>query len=632
MKKILSIVLSIVLMVTSLSAITVATASSKPIFALESKEVDAGETVELNLTLSNNPGIAGLAISLKYDENVFTLTETRDGKMFSGFTAGKNFIWDESENVTENGTLATFVFNVSENAKSADYNIDIIVRSCVNIDLEDVDCNVSAGNIKVDAKPVSASGVSLNKDTLSLMTGESETLVAKVEPEGATNKSLLWESSNPAVAKVDDNGKVTAIKKGESVITVKTVDGGFTANCTVSVDCSHTSTTVVPAVASTCIEHGHNEYTVCNDCGAIVTGSNAELPLSAHNYIEKADEKYLASAATCVSKAVYYESCSVCGEKGIDTFEYGEVDLTNHIGDPYLVGQKAATCSTEGYTGDIYCSSCNKIIEKGNVTSKTAHTPSYKWEQIKAPTCTDSGTEVEKCSACGTVIDERTIPATGHTFGEWKQTKAPTCTEPGEETRECVCGETETREVPAKGHTPGEWNVTLKPTCTNSGEKKSICQDCGMEFLEEIPATGHTAGEWTVIKDATCTTDGERKTICTVCGEEYTEVIPAKGHQFGEWVVLKEATETEEGIKEHVCNVCGEKETQIIPIMTAESNNEETTIASTDSTTSNRVLDTSKKSPNTGSGTELIVASAVSSALIIAVLLVSSKKKKSFNK
>lgn len=628
MKKIISIVLSIVLMVTSLSAITVATASSKPIFALESKEVDAGETVELNLTLSNNPGIAGLAISLKYDENVFTLTETRDGKMFSGFTAGKNFIWDESENVTENGTLATFVFNVSENAKSADYNIDIIVRSCVNIDLEDVDCNVSSGNIKVNAKPVLASGVSLNKDTLSLMTGESETLVAKVEPEGATNKSLLWESSNPAVAKVDDNGKVTAIKKGESVITVKTVDGGFTDNCTVSVDCSHTSTTVVPAVASTCIEHGHNEYTVCNDCGAIVTGSDAELPLSAHDYVESAEEKYLASTATCVDKAVYYKSCSVCGEKGTDTFQYGEIDLTNHIGETYLVGQKNATCSAEGYTGDKYCSGCNNLIEQGEVISKTAHIPSNNWEQTKAPTCTEPGTEVEKCLVCAKVIDERTIPATGHTFGEWKQTKAPTCTEQGEEIRECACGETETRLVSAKGHTLGEWKITLSPTCTDKGEKKAVCQDCKTEFVEEIPATGHTAGEWTIIKDAACTTDGERKTICTVCGKEYIEVVTAKGHQFGEWAVVKEATETEEGIKEHVCNICGEKETQIIPILTTENNNEKTTVESTDSSASNIVSNTNKKSPNTGSETELIIASSVSSALIIAALLVSIKKKK----
>lgn len=627
MKKIICIILSLVFMITSMSAVTVAAASSKPVFSFDYTEVKAGETFELKLNLSNNPGIAGVAISVKYNEEVFTLVDTIDGGMFSGFTAGKNFIFDESDNVTENGTLATFVFNVSENAPSEIYKIDIIVRSCVNIDLEDVACEVSAGNVKVSAKPVSAAGVSLDKNTLSLMTGESETLVANVEPENATNKAVSWESSNPAVATVDEQGRVTAIKKGEAVITVKTVDGEYTDNCTVTVDCSHISTTVVPAVPSTCLEHGHDSYTVCNDCGVIVNGSDAELPLADHNYIEKPDEKYLASAATCVHKAVYYKSCSVCGEKGLDTFEYGAVNSNNHTGDTYLVGQKAATCSVEGYTGDVYCSDCNNMIERGKIIATVAHTPSGKWEQIKAPTCTENGTEVEKCSVCGAVIDERTILATGHSFGEWKQTKAPSCTEPGEETRECECGETEIREIPAKGHNLGEWEITLQPTCSKPGEKKAVCQDCGMEVTEEIPATGHTLGTWTVTKEATCTTDGERKSTCTTCGAEITEVISAKGHQYGEWEVVKEATEMEEGLKERVCVVCGEKEIQLIPLLTTDSNGEETTSATTDSAESVQIPETGEKSPNTdfAIGGLAVVSFVCLSLLALAVFAVKKK-------
>lgn len=486
MKKIISIVLSIVLMVTSLSAITVATASSKPIFSFENKEVDAGEIVELNLTLNNNPGIAGLAISLKYDENVFTLSETRDGKMFSGFTAGKNFIWDESENVTENGTLATFVFHVSENAASADYNIDIIVRSCVNIDLEDVDCNVSSGIIKVNAKPVSVSGVSLNKDVLSLMTGKSETLVATVQPADATNQAVTWESSDTSVATVDKNGEVTAVKAGEAVITVKTADGEFTDSCTVTVDCSHLSTTEVPAVPSTCIEHGHAAYTVCDDCGAIVSGSDDELPLTDHNYVENAEAEYLVSAATCVDEAIYHVSCSVCDAVGEETFEYGDVDPTNHVGETYLVGQKDATCIETGYTGDVYCNSCDNMISAGTET-----------------------------------------PFAEHTYGEWVETTEPTCTEPGEETRTCaVCGDFETRPVAATGHTAGEWEITTPATCTEDGVRTTTCTVCGVEYTEVIPATGHQYGAWTVVKEATETEEGLRERVCSVCGEKESEVIP----------------------------------------------------------------------------------------------------------
>ena len=592
MKKIISIVLSIVLMVTSLSAITVATASSKPIFSFENKEVDAGEVVELNLTLNNNPGIAGLAISLKYDENVFTLSETRDGKMFSGFTAGKNFIWDESENVTENGTLATFVFHVSENAASADYNIDIIVRSCVNIDLEDVDCNVSSGIIKVNAKPVSVSGVSLNKDVLSLMTGKSETLVATVQPADATNQAVTWESSDTSVATVDKNGEVTAVKAGEALITVKTADGEFTDSCTVTVDCSHLSTTEVPAVPSTCIEHGHAEYTVCNDCGAVVAGSDAELPLADHNYVENAEAEYLVSAATCVDEAVYYVSCSVCGAAGEETFEYGDVDPTNHVGETYLVGQKDATCIETGYTGDVYCSSCDNIISAGTET-----------------------------------------PLAEHTYGEWIETTEPTCTESGEETRTCeVCQTEETRPVAATGHTAGEWVIVDEPTCTDTGLEEQRCTVCNDQVATRtVPATGHTFGEWDETIAPTCTEPGEEARVCAVCGEVEIRETPATGHQYGAWTVVKEATETEEGLRERTCSVCSEKESEVIPVLAMEEDGN--TTETTTETDKNNIVnkDTSATSPRTGAEASAFVILTVLFVSAGIAFIALSIKRKSFN-
>ncbi len=85
-------------------------------------------------------------------------------------------------------------------------------------------------------KPVvPVTGVALDKEALSLMCGETATLVATVAPGNATDKSVEWSSSNPAVATVDQNGLVTAVAVGEAVITVKTVDGGKTATCAVTV-------------------------------------------------------------------------------------------------------------------------------------------------------------------------------------------------------------------------------------------------------------------------------------------------------------------------------------------------------------------------------------------------------------
>jgi transglutaminase/protease-like cytokinesis protein 3 len=78
------------------------------------------------------------------------------------------------------------------------------------------------------------SGVTLNKNTLALNVGSSETLVATVNPVNATNKSVTWETSDISKATVV-NGLVTAIAAGGVTITVRTVDGDFTDTCALTV-------------------------------------------------------------------------------------------------------------------------------------------------------------------------------------------------------------------------------------------------------------------------------------------------------------------------------------------------------------------------------------------------------------
>lgn len=120
-----------------------------PMIKVDTVNSKAGQTVQITVALKNNPGIAGLAVSLKYDESVLTLKETKNGSLFSGFTAGKNFAWDESEDVLEDGVLATFTFEVAENAQAGDYNIEVILRSCTNENLDDVKLLAVGGKISV---------------------------------------------------------------------------------------------------------------------------------------------------------------------------------------------------------------------------------------------------------------------------------------------------------------------------------------------------------------------------------------------------------------------------------------------------------------------------------------------------
>lgn len=89
---------------------------------------------------------------------------------------------------------------------------------------------------KEKVKSVSVTEVGLNKTSTTLIEGESETLVATVMPENATDKSVVWESGNESAATVSQEGLVTAVGEGKAMITVKTNDGGFSASCEVTVN------------------------------------------------------------------------------------------------------------------------------------------------------------------------------------------------------------------------------------------------------------------------------------------------------------------------------------------------------------------------------------------------------------
>jgi uncharacterized repeat protein (TIGR02543 family) len=81
---------------------------------------------------------------------------------------------------------------------------------------------------------IPVTSVTLDKTTLDLIVGETETLTATVLPTGATNKNVSWSTSTPGRAAVS-NGTVTALSIGSATITVRTSDGDHTATCTVTV-------------------------------------------------------------------------------------------------------------------------------------------------------------------------------------------------------------------------------------------------------------------------------------------------------------------------------------------------------------------------------------------------------------
>ena len=99
-------------------------------------------------------------------------------------------------------------------------------------------------SITVKAPVVAVTGVTLNKTTLTLAKGNSESLTAAIAPDNATDKEVTWSSSRTSVATVDASGKVTAVAAGTATITVSTNDGSKKATCEVTVNVPVTGVTL----------------------------------------------------------------------------------------------------------------------------------------------------------------------------------------------------------------------------------------------------------------------------------------------------------------------------------------------------------------------------------------------------
>ena len=99
--------------------------------------------------------------------------------------------------------------------------------------------------VTVKAKTVSVTEVTLDRAELTLTEGEAETLTATVRPDNADNKKVKWSSDKTEVATVGGDGRVTAVKAGEAVVTVTTEDGGKTATCKVTVKAKAVNVTEV---------------------------------------------------------------------------------------------------------------------------------------------------------------------------------------------------------------------------------------------------------------------------------------------------------------------------------------------------------------------------------------------------
>jgi len=79
------------------------------------------------------------------------------------------------------------------------------------------------------------SSIQLDRNGLSILTGGSDKLTARILPSDAADKTIVWTVSDSSIATVDQNGNIKAISKGQTTVTVTTNDGGLSDTCVITV-------------------------------------------------------------------------------------------------------------------------------------------------------------------------------------------------------------------------------------------------------------------------------------------------------------------------------------------------------------------------------------------------------------
>ena len=162
---------------------------------------------------------------------------------------------------------------------------------------------------------------------------------------------------------------------------------------------NHQHTMLRDAKEASCEEEGYTGDIYCEDCGKKIS-SGKVIAKTAHKW----DEGVVTQKATCTEKGSKTYTCTLC-----ESTKTEELPATGH-GERVIKFAKKASCKTEGYTGDIYCTDCGEMLEEGSVIPKEAH----QWDAgkiTKQATTTSTGIRTFTCTKCGTTKKE-TIPKT----------------------------------------------------------------------------------------------------------------------------------------------------------------------------------------------------------------------------
>lgn len=531
---------------------TSAAAAEDGQFTVESVSAYAGDTVEVDITIDSNPGVAVVLLAVTYDSDL-TLVGVTDAGILGSYVHGNDYsanpyrlYWNNNtitENITATGTIVTLTFAVSNSAAVEKHAVEVSF-DLSRYDIMDVDMNTVAFD-------VTNGGVTVLCDHV---WGEWTNNVS-----GNNHQRVCEKCGEPQYAAHDWGN-------GEEVL------------------------------APSCTEEGSQEYT-CSVCNATKTETVSSLGhvMTYHAQVD----------ATCTQAGtVAYYSCSRCGKNFSD--EAGETELDDTsitalghrwdeewtcgdqthwhacLNDPNHRSDEASHTATDdgNCLTEVVCE-CGFVVQEAysehNFGDEWQHDTMNHWQECQNSGCnvstqrvlhsggTATCSDAPICSVCHVAYD---YPL-GHTMTEHPQVDATcinagtiaywSCSRCGKNFSD-QAGETEVEDltIAPLGHAM-TYHAQVEATCTADGVVAYYnCSRCGKNFSDEngqteiseltIPSFGHDwSEEWSRDEDGhwhVCLNDALHRSevldhvagdpatettpqVCTVCG--YI-IAPALGH------------------------------------------------------------------------------------------------------
>lgn len=289
----------------------------------------------------------------------------------------------------------------------------------------------------------------------------------------------------------------------------------------------------------------------------VITWPNVGADVATQAAHEHAWTESIHLPATCENDGYIIYTCPgydiTIGKKTIHIYCTHKTDTLTKLGHewgdwvvsqeyPCVAGTKTRTCNRDA-----------SHTETAEAAPTQSH--SYEWVEIKKPSCTEAGEEVQVCSVCKQQGETRAKAALG---GEHELThivEAQTCTADGKEYDKCNKCEYTYNEVtlPKLGHKWDSGTVEQEHPCV-SGIKTSHCVNgsCTETKTDVVdPSEDHIAGTWTDTDQPGCC-EQVFETSCTVCGGKMTKTSPAiRKHNYN--------SVTLDGLSTvFVCDYCGD--------------------------------------------------------------------------